>query len=223
MTIRQLQTGILAVNTYIVPCSAEPSCTRVFIVDPGGNADKIVQAVGTDDVAGIVLTHGHFDHVGAVPELKKRYGVPLCIHEADLCYTGKAAAETHQLDFSRVGMFFSSDDPCASLADFPEADIVFRMNAEQERLPLDFAPEWSVLHTGGHSPGSVCLYHEDGCLLSGDTLFASGIGRTDLHGGNFEELMRSLSRIFKLPDATRVYPGHGLPTTIGREKRGMGY
>ena len=204
-------------NTYIVPCSAEAGFSRVFIVDPGGDADFIIEKIEGSKVAGIILTHGHFDHCGAVKELKKRYvNVPLCIHKGDLAYTGKSAYDTHQEDFLRIGAAYLIDELKDAFCDFPEADVVF----DKDNV-LSFAPDWSFIHTSGHSPGSICLYHKSGHLLSGDTLFASGVGRTDLHGGSFEELQKSLERLFELPDDTKVYPGHGSFTSIGREKSGF--
>lgn len=218
MTPVCLPTGPLGVNTYIVPCSAASGFDRVFIVDPGAEAGAIVERGGGAQVTGIVLTHGHFDHIGAVPELKELYkDAPLCIHTGDLGYTGTGAYERHRSDFMRVGASYLIDEFAAACPVFPEADIVFDIHTPQTAV-LSFAPEWTVLHTPGHSPGSICLYHKDGVLLSGDTLFASGFGRTDLTGGSYEQLCESLAALFKLPDDTRVYPGHGPFTTIGKEK-----
>ncbi|WP_428769490.1 MBL fold metallo-hydrolase [Treponema sp. HNW] len=201
-------------NTYIVPCSAAQGFSRVFIVDPGGHADTIAENTEDCEVAGIILTHGHFDHCGAVKALKKRYnGVPLCIHAGDRAYTGKTAYGTHREDFLRMGALYLMEELGDSFSDFPEANIVF----DRDDV-LSFAPEWSLIHTSGHSPGSICLYHKSGHLLSGDTLFASGVGRTDLRGGSFDQLQKSLERLFELPDDTKVYPGHGGFTSIGREK-----
>jgi len=205
---------VLGVNTYIVPCSEAQGFSRVFIVDPGGDADFIIEKTEDSEVAGIVLTHGHFDHCGAVKELKKRYkNAPLCIHKGDLAYTGKTAYDTHREDFLKLGALYLIDELQDSFYDFPEADIVFDTDEV-----LSFAPEWRLIHTSGHSPGSICLYHTSGHLLSGDTLFASGIGRTDLRGGSFEQLQKSLERLFELPGSTKVYPGHGEFTSIDREK-----
>lgn len=205
---------MLGVNTYIVPCSAEKVFSRVFIVDPGGDANLIIKKTENSEIAGIVLTHGHFDHCGAVKELKSRYPkAPLCIHKGDLAYTGKTAYDTHREDFLRLGALYLIDELKDAFYNFPEVDIVFDTDDV-----LSFAPEWSCIHTSGHSPGSICLYHKSGRLLSGDTLFASGFGRTDLRGGSFEQLQKSLARLFELPDDTKVYPGHGGFTSIGREK-----
>lgn len=201
-------------NTYIVPCSAAQGFSRVFIVDPGGDADFIIEKAQDFDIAAIILTHGHFDHCGAVKALKKRYKeAPLCIHAGDRAYTGTTAYDTHREDFLRLGALYLIDELKDAFYDFPEADIVFDKDDA-----LSFAPEWSLIHTSGHSPGSICLYHKSGHLLSGDTLFASGIGRTDLRGGSFEQLQKSLARLFELPGTTKVYPGHGGFTTIDREK-----
>lgn len=252
MDIIHLQTGPLGVNTYIVPCCDVPlhedkangelvgECgfaseaytgptVFFFVVDPGGDADVIVNAIETHSafspnngekvtqcpLKGIVLTHGHFDHVGAVAALKERYpSAMLCIHGEDAPYIGANAYNLHREDFGTFGADYLVEQATAMYPELPPHDILL---AENVRLP--FALDWITLHTPGHSRGSVCLYNErEKLLFSGDTLFASAYGRTDLRGGSFKELKTSLMRLFQLPSDVRVYPGHEGLTSIGREK-----
>ncbi|MGI5172996.1 MBL fold metallo-hydrolase [Treponema sp. OMZ 840] len=225
MTPLCFQTGPLAVNTYIVPVASAPK--HVFIVDPGGDEDFIISKLAGFELAGIVLSHGHFDHLGAVPALKKRYpAAPLCIHKADADYIGKNALAKHRRDFDRVGASYLICEFEALYPEIPNADIFFDASSEgveklstKDDFTLAFAPEWRIIHTPGHSPGSICLYNKaEKILLSGDTLFASSCGRTDLAGGNVKQLKQSLALLLQLPADTRVCPGHGDPTTIGKEQ-----
>lgn len=243
MDIIHLQTGPLGVNTYIVPCAgfqmregdfagkadllATPS---VFVVDPGGDAEIIIEAIEKysatakknsektaleSPLKGIVLTHGHYDHLGAIVALKEHYPLAtLCIHGEDAPYIGANAYALHREDFGAFGAGYLVEQATAMYPELPAPDILLI-----EGMKLPFAPNWVTLHTPGHSRGSVCLYNESEKLLfTGDTLFASAYGRTDLRGGSFKELRESLMRLFQLPSDVRVYPGHEGLTSIGREK-----
>jgi len=148
-----------------------------------------------------VATHTHFDHVLGVTELKTQTGAPFLIHKDDL--------ETLEAMQERVRMFFGLKVPAPPKVDgfLKEGDSV---NFGDERL--------NILHTPGHSPGSISLVG-DGYVITGDALFNQSIGRTDLPGGDFDTLINSIkSKLFALPDDTMVYPGHGSETSIGDER-----
>lgn len=224
-----IRTGPLGVNTYILPCSFvnEGDSKAFFVVDPGGHAPEIIKRVAIQakeygakkgHIHAIVLTHGHFDHLGAVCDLKKEYpNALLCIHENDKEYLGNTGYAIHKEGFDRFGLGYIVDQLQQEFPDMPNVDIFL-----QDGQKLEFAKEWKIIHTPGHSPGSVSLYNEtDNVLLSGDTLFAASYGRTDLRGGSFSQLKQSLKLLLKLPVQTRVFPGHESATTIGVEQKNL--
>lgn len=200
MQITVLPVGPLMANCYLVQ---EVPQGPALVVDPGGDTPAILRAleeVQTPEVVAIVCTHGHWDHVAAAPDLARKTGAPLVLHEEEvpLFLTGGGA--------SWFGL---------PRTKFPQPDRLVR---EGDTLTLG-GLAFQVLHTPGHSPGSICLYHEEeGVLLDGDVLFREGIGRSDLPGGSPAVLKASLERLLALPEATRVLPGHGPETTIGYEK-----
>ncbi|MCX8203214.1 MAG: MBL fold metallo-hydrolase [Nitrososphaeria archaeon] len=195
LEVETLVVGPLSTNCYVVSSGGE-----ALIVDPGWDAERVLRAVSGMKVVGIVATHGHFDHVGAVEELKRRLGVEFVIHRLDEGLLDVAG--NHR---ARVGL----------RVERPRPD---RFIEEGERIELG-GVEIEVIHTPGHSPGSVCLRGAF-TLFSGDTLFMGSVGRTDIFGGSFEQLERSIrDKLYVLDDATVVYPGHGPATTIGFEKR----
>lgn len=188
----------IQVGPFEVNCSLLFDGGDVWIVDPGQEGERIAALVEQRAArpAGILLTHGHFDHIGAIPGLRRRYGdVPVYLHPADV------PALTHPLN--RMEPFYPPLPPVGNVLDCRTLAGV------------------DVIETPGHTPGGVCYFFpEEKLLLSGDTLFAGSVGRTDFPGGDLPTLRRSLAALCALPDETRVIPGHGPETTIGAEKSG---
>lgn len=196
-----LEVGPLAENTYIV---GHPESGKAAVIDPGDEAGEILKQVTGHGwiLDRILLTHGHFDHVGAVSFLKERTGAPVHIHPDDADAMRAAG---------RQGSMFGLRVP-----DPPPPDVFVR---EGDTVPLG-GGSFRVLHTPGHTPGHV-VYLSGGFAFVGDLIFAGSIGRTDLPGGSFEDLLRSVrTKIFTLPGETVLFPGHGPATTVAREKRG---
>jgi hydroxyacylglutathione hydrolase len=201
MLVKTIAVGALATNCYIVGCE---KTKQAAVIDPGDEADRILDAVREAGlkVTHVLLTHAHFDHIGAADEVVRASGAPLALHPDDfpLLQAGGGA------------LFFDFQPP-------PIPGTVVSLAAGQEigvgELTL------RVLHTPGHTRGHVTFYAPaEGALFDGDVLFAGGIGRTDLPGGSFEVLLRSIGeQLMTLPDDTVVYPGHGPATTIGHERR----
>lgn len=195
LDITVLRVGPLAVNCYIVQ---NPATKQALIIDPGDDPEEIVAAVREAGLAvdGILLTHGHFDHIRGVPGVAAAFAVPVYIHAADR----ELYASPHN----------------AMPPHFPPAENLPAPVTVPPTTP-DF--DFRVLHTPGHTPGGVCFHFPaQGVLFSGDTLFAGSVGRTDFPGGDAAALRRSIKNVlFPLPRETVVYPGHFQPTTIARE------
>lgn len=199
MLIKSIVVGPLEVNCFIV---ADEGSKKAMVVDPGDEPDRIMDAIKNNDfvVEYIICTHGHFDHVGAVSDLKKETDAKVLIHNDELEIYNAA---------KDMAAFWGYDlDP------LPDPDILVKEGESIKIGDLSF----KVIHTPGHSPGGICLYGE-GIVITGDTLFAGSVGRTDFHGGDMNRLKESFKRLMSLPENTRVLPGHGPETTIGREKR----
>jgi glyoxylase-like metal-dependent hydrolase (beta-lactamase superfamily II) len=200
MLIKSIAVGPLQTNCIII---ADKESGKAMVIDPGDEPDRILDIVKENNltVAYIVCTHGHFDHVGAIPELKEETGAPVVVHKDELVLYNGA---------KDMAAFWGSEiDP------LPEPDILVK---EGDVLTIG-ALRFEVMHSPGHSPGGICLYSE-GLVITGDTLFAGSIGRTDFYGGDINKLKKSFQRLMTLPDTTRVLSGHGPETTIGHEKTG---
>jgi hydroxyacylglutathione hydrolase len=199
MKTKTIVVGALETNCYLVYCEETRVCA---VVDPGAEPERIFPEIYDEGLkpALIINTHGHIDHTGANRDIKDKFGVPLVIHAAD----GPMLGKTQSLELS---LFLGAKDS-------PPAD---RFVADGDAIEIGRGV-LRVLHTPGHTPGSICLLG-DGFLLSGDTLFCEGVGRTDLPGGSAKHLEKSIrTKIMTLPDETVVWPGHGPHTTVGQER-----
>ena len=190
LNVDTLTLGLYQVNCYIV---SQPGRKDCCIIDPGYEPETILDFLAEKDLtpAAILLTHGHFDHVGGVRTLAAEY--PDC------------------------RIYLCSEDlmmPPQMTAGPLCYNIVYREGSQMDLAGI----HWSVIATPGHTPGSVCLFAED-CMFSGDTLFRGSCGRTDLPCGSYSDLQDSLLRISRIPGDYRVFPGHGDSTTLAEEKQ----
>jgi len=201
--LKTLVVGPVSTNCYIV---GSESSKRGIIIDPGADARLILKTVNDLGltISLIVVTHLHFDHVGALAPVKERTGAEIAIHETE----AKAGlGMLSRMLSSMMGGSFSQP---------PKPD---RLLKDGDTIEVD-GLRFTVLYTPGHSPGGISLYGH-GIVFSGDALFNYGIGRTDFPGCSYEQLMDSIqNKLMTLPDETIVYPGHGPSTTIGEERRG---
>jgi hydroxyacylglutathione hydrolase len=199
--IHTIPVGITQTNCYIVGCE---ETQEGVVIDPGGHPKRILKAIEESGLAirYVLNTHCHFDHIGANAEIVTATGAPLALHPAEL-----------PILQARGGAALFG----VLARESPLPDVELEPGQVLEAGTLRF----QVLHTPGHSPGGVTFYLEqEGAAFDGDVLFAAGVGRTDLPGGDWDTLMRSIHGVlFALPDETVLYPGHGPQTTVGREKR----
>lgn len=196
-----LPVGALECNCSIL---GDETAHKATVVDPGDDIAKIVHLLEKHrlQVEQIIITHAHIDHVGGAARLKKLTGAPIYMNQHDLPLLKMMDTQAGWLGIATPEI--QSPDVSA-----------------EDGLQLIAAGQTAhVLHTPGHTQGSICLHlPEQHLLLAGDTLFAGSIGRTDLPGGDFRSILQSLhNRLMLLPDETRVIPGHGGATTIGHER-----
>lgn len=192
--------GAFRENCYLYAC---PETLEAVIIDPGDEAQRIIDRIQELKFIPryIINTHGHIDHICAIDEVSSAYPVPLAIHPADVfMYTDEKAAHMYQREGPPVKR---------------KPDILL-----QEGDTITFGTlTLEVVHTPGHTPGGICLLSRPYCIFSGDTLFRRGIGRTDLSGGNYEQIVASIrEKLYTLDEELVVFPGHGEPTTIIEEK-----
>ena len=199
MKVQSITVGAFQENSYLV---VDEKTNRAVIVDPGGEGDRIIDAIERSgaELEAIWITHAHVDHVGAIASVKRRWDVPVFLHPLDrrLYEAASRQAEVYGIPFE-------------------EPPVPDREFSDGQQVQLGDA-QMTVMHAPGHAPGHVVI-HGNGIALVGDCLFAGSIGRTDLPFSNPPQLADSLRRIASLPDDTVVYPGHGIPTTIGEEKQ----
>ena len=193
----------IQVGGFEVNCSILSKNGKAWIVDPGQEADRIIDLLAKKGLepAAILLTHAHFDHISGIPGLIEKFpDLPVYVHEKDVPMIGH---------------------PLNQLP--PEYPPVEGLKGSRSLRGLRGFEglEVEIIETPGHTPGGVCYYFpKNKLLLSGDTLFAGSVGRTDLPGGDMATLMDSLQKLTALPDDTLIIPGHGMHTTIAAEKRG---
>jgi len=193
--IIQIITGSYQVNTYIVSC---PETRKCVIIDPGGDADKILKILRDNSLQAqyILNTHGHADHILANMELKNVLDVPVCMHEEDFLYFTQP--DIRKISEKELGL----TAPGTADMQLKDGEII--------RVGI---LKIQVVHTPGHTPGSVCFL-VDGNLFTGDTLFVGDVGRTDLTGGSLNTLLQSIKeKILVLPKDTTVWPGHNYGET----------
>jgi hydroxyacylglutathione hydrolase len=204
MILETFPVGPLTCNCTIL---GDEVTREAMVVDPGDNIPEILSRLQKHGLTlrQIVVTHAHIDHVGGAAQLRKLTGAPVIMNQQDLGLLGMM-----QMQAGWLGV------PTPEVAP-PDASAEDGLAVGLATLPAQ------VLHTPGHTPGSICLlfhFNDQHLLLAGDTLFAGSIGRTDLPGGDGQQILRSLrERLLVLPDATRVLPGHGPETTIGEERQ----
>ncbi len=201
MLIETVMVGTLETNCYIL--SAVDS-GRAVVIDPGAEGERIAKALNKLNIKleTIILTHGHPDHIMGVKQLKEITRSRVLMHREDL----------DLIRDKRLALMIGADE-----AGFePNGFVEDGQKIEPAGIPL------TIIHTPGHSKGSVCIYYKD-TLFSGDLLFCQGVGRVDLPGGSQSQIVESLRRITRLPLQTKVYPGHGPSTTVEAELRGNLY
>lgn len=200
MNIETLIVGPIEVNCYCVSCE---KTGQTVIIDPGGNAEDILHHIQNYSVSvnTILLTHGHFDHIGAVEQIKRETGARVMLHKDDKILIDMAERQAEFLGLP-------APEPFSIDHYINDGDVISVGQLEAH-----------VIATPGHSAGSVC-YQFNHILFAGDTLFRGGIGRTDFPGGDYNQILHSIkNKLFVLDEETKVYPGHGPTTTIGWEKK----
>ncbi len=234
-TVNRLEVGLLGTNCYILSDIHQQVC---WIIDPGGESERIAAFIRDHALTprGILLTHTHFDHIIGLSNLKSlfEHDLPIYASAKAVDQLGSDGEAVHHRMVRSLSLGPDLENLfIGALTNLPEADYLLFGNASASKsasIGLTEKAEPEVLpdtpltayQTPGHSPDSICFYLENtegGILFSGDTLFRGSVGRTDLPGGNGRVLLQSIrTQLWRLPEETAVYPGHGEPTTIGYEK-----
>jgi glyoxylase-like metal-dependent hydrolase (beta-lactamase superfamily II) len=197
--VKKIISGGLEENCYAV---YDSESLRAAIIDPGEDGKKVIFEIQKDKLKPELLinTHGHYDHVLSDDQIRFEFKIPLAIHKY----------EVQML----AGNYGNGSESIGFTVNVREPEILLKDN---QKLKLSFTT-FKVMHTPGHTKGSICLLF-DGFLITGDTLFAGTIGRTDFYGGSYEEILNSLFKIKKLNPSLVIYPGHGSNTTLSNEIR----
>ena len=201
MKIEKFVTGIISTNCYLV---INEETKQTVVIDPAACPSYLMGHMKSEglQVEAILLTHGHFDHIMGIDDLRREFPVPVYVHEGDretLLDPALNLSSSYTNGYTFDGADYIRDGQRLELAGF----------------------SFQVIHTPGHTPGGVCYYLEsEGVLFSGDTLFQNSVGRTDFPNSSMSDLIRSLrEKVMKLPDNVKVYPGHMGETTIGHERK----
>jgi hydroxyacylglutathione hydrolase len=199
MHIETIVVGEFQVNCYLLWNDSN----NVIVIDPGGDAGIIIDYIAKRklSVVAYLLTHGHMDHISALAEVHDAYPAPIGLHGADLKWA------------------FDKQNQMPPFYGIPRKPSEIARTLEDGQEWKDAGLAYRVILTPGHTPGSVCFHFEQGgVLLTGDTLFAGSVGRTDLPGGNSRVLAASLKKLAALPGKTVIYPGHGPSSSMAAEK-----
>lgn len=203
MKIDRITVGMLQEHTYFI---IDEDTSKAFIVDPGAEAQRILNKIKVEglSIEAILLTHGHFDHIGAVIELRETLGCPVIIHECGKTYTSNP-------DYN-LSSVFASEELVFEADRYVEDGEIIELVGTDISLKVVFAP--------GHTLDGVAYYNDkERVAFVGDIIFNGSIGKTDLPGGDMTTLLSSIKKgIFTLPEETVIYPGHGASTTVGHEK-----
>ena len=206
LEIKTFEVGSFGTNMYLVSDESgllliDPACSSLY------EQQMLYRSVNASGLT-ILATHGHLDHLWGAAWACEQWHTPVLMHEADI---PMAKAMQAQYDLFGIG---------GTPVPFPLEPLPVNPSIHHSAAEPRLIPSLKILSTPGHTPGSVCFYFpEDGILFSGDTLFQMGYGRTDLPGGDIQQLWHSLDLLLALPPETVVYPGHGAPTTIAAERR----